>query len=125
MAEGAERARLLNHFEDLEDPRIERCKRHSLPDIIAIAICAVICGAMFGRSRRETGLKVGIRGKRLQVCWKEDCLLEVLLSQSAIVLPGMSAAPFIPVRGYVTIQRLRARLLSLDTVSVREGKGTA
>ena len=42
------------------DPRIERSKRHKLLDIIAIAICATICGAdswvhieMFGRSKEE------------------------------------------------------------------------
>ncbi len=30
---------------DIEDPRIERTKRHELIDVITIAICAVICGA--------------------------------------------------------------------------------
>ncbi len=40
---GAWRGRgLLDHFEALEDPRIERSKRYSLLDIITIAICAVI-----------------------------------------------------------------------------------
>lgn len=33
------------YFDDLPDPRIERCKRHQLLDIIAIAICAVISHA--------------------------------------------------------------------------------
>jgi predicted transposase YbfD/YdcC len=48
------------HFSDLEDPRMERTKRHQLLDIIAIAICGVICGAdswvdleLFGRSKEE------------------------------------------------------------------------
>ena len=48
------------HFNDLEDPRMERTKRHQLLDIIAIAICGVICGAdswvdleLFGRSKEE------------------------------------------------------------------------
>ena len=47
-------------FWELEDPRIERCKRHRLLDIITIAICAVICGAnswvyveMFGKSKED------------------------------------------------------------------------
>ena len=31
----------MEFFGDLEDPRIERCKRHQLLDIITIAICAV------------------------------------------------------------------------------------
>ena len=36
---------LTEHFADLEDPHIERAKRHELCDSIVIAICAVICGA--------------------------------------------------------------------------------
>lgn len=49
---------LFAHFADLPDPRIERTKRHQLLDIIAIALCAVICGAdswvdveLFGRAK--------------------------------------------------------------------------
>jgi hypothetical protein len=33
------------HFDDLPDPRIDRCKHHLLLDIITIAICAVISNA--------------------------------------------------------------------------------
>ena len=36
---------ILTHFADLEDPRIERSKLHSLPDVLGLTICAVICGA--------------------------------------------------------------------------------
>jgi len=36
---------LLRAFAQLKDPRMNRTKRHSLTDILAIAICAVICGA--------------------------------------------------------------------------------
>ncbi|NJO65718.1 MAG: ISAs1 family transposase [Richelia sp. RM2_1_2] len=36
---------ISDYFVDLEDPRIERTKRHKLIDVITIAICAVICGA--------------------------------------------------------------------------------
>ena len=53
-------ASIMDYFETLEDPRIDRCKRHQLLDIIAIAICAVICGAdswvyieLFGKSKEE------------------------------------------------------------------------
>ncbi len=38
-------ASLISHFAALPDPRIDRTKRHKLIDIIAIAICGVICGA--------------------------------------------------------------------------------
>jgi predicted transposase YbfD/YdcC len=37
---------LVTHFASLEDPRLERTRKHNLLlDIIAITICAVICGA--------------------------------------------------------------------------------
>lgn len=49
---------LLEHFSTLTDPRIERRKLHKLIDILAIAICATICGAetweeleLFGQSK--------------------------------------------------------------------------
>ena len=61
MAKG-EGPTVLDCFASLEDPRIERSKRHKLLDIIAIAIAiyATICGTdswvhieMFGRSKEE------------------------------------------------------------------------
>ena len=36
---------LINHFDEIKDPRIERKKLHKLIDIIIIAICAVVSGA--------------------------------------------------------------------------------
>jgi predicted transposase YbfD/YdcC len=33
------------HFAEIEDPRVERTRRHKLLDIIVVAMCAVICGA--------------------------------------------------------------------------------
>ena len=36
---------LIDHFEQLTDPRVERTKDHKLIDIIVIALCAMICGA--------------------------------------------------------------------------------
>ena len=51
---------IMQCFGGLEDPRIDRCKRRRLLDIITIAICAVICGAgmwvhveMFGKSKED------------------------------------------------------------------------
>jgi len=51
---------LLRFFDELEDPRMERTKLHSLDGILFIALCAVICGAdswteveMFGWAKRE------------------------------------------------------------------------
>lgn len=37
--------RIADCFADLVDPRIERTKRHTLFDLITIAVCGVICGA--------------------------------------------------------------------------------
>ncbi|MEH2188755.1 MAG: ISAs1 family transposase [Nostoc sp.] len=36
---------IADHFAVIQDPRIDRTKRHNLIDIMTIAICAVICGA--------------------------------------------------------------------------------
>ena len=36
---------LLEHFAKLTDPRIDRTKDHKLIDILAIAICGMLCGA--------------------------------------------------------------------------------
>jgi predicted transposase YbfD/YdcC len=50
----------LRHHLRLKDPRINRCKRHLLLDIVTIAICAVLGNAdtwkdiaLFGRRRKE------------------------------------------------------------------------
>jgi len=60
MAQERKESSILAYFGDLPDPRIERCKRHRLLDIIAIGICAVVCGAdsyvemeEFGKAKRE------------------------------------------------------------------------
>ena len=52
------KATILDHFADLDDPRVERTRHHKLVDILAIAICATICGAdswvhieLFGKSK--------------------------------------------------------------------------
>lgn len=51
---------LLEHFKNLEDPRAQHLIEHQLLDIIAITICAVICGAetwvdieSYGRAKEE------------------------------------------------------------------------
>jgi len=51
---------LIECFADLPDPRIDRCKKHKLIDIVVIGLCAVICGAegptdmeAFGEAKAE------------------------------------------------------------------------
>jgi len=46
---------LLEYFEELEDPREARGRRHLLGSIVAIAICAVICGAEEWSTMAEFG----------------------------------------------------------------------
>ncbi len=36
--------RLIDLPVDMDDPRMNRCKKHSLSDVFAISICAVLCG---------------------------------------------------------------------------------
>lgn len=47
---------LIDCFADLTDPRLERCKRHPLIDLVFIAVCAVICGAEGFTNMEEFGL---------------------------------------------------------------------
>lgn len=51
---------LVEHFSSVSDPRIDRTKRHQLIDILAIAICATLCGAegweefeLFGQAKQD------------------------------------------------------------------------
>jgi len=60
MSKERKESSILAYFGELPDPRIDRCKRHQLIDIIVIGICAVICGAdsfvemeEFGRAKRD------------------------------------------------------------------------
>src|SRR5947207_2004062 len=58
---------IVRHFGGLRDPRVARRRLHSLCDLIAIAMCAVICGAEswedvaeYGR-QKQTWLKTFLR----------------------------------------------------------------
>ena len=61
MASGTQELGTIGkHFGGLQDPRMERTRRHELLEIITIAICGVICGAdswvdieLFGKCKRE------------------------------------------------------------------------
>lgn len=51
---------LIEHFSKLEDPRVERNKKHELIDVIVLCVCAVVSGANgwsdieeFGRAKLE------------------------------------------------------------------------
>lgn len=60
MREKQEDISIQAFFSQIEDPRVERTKRHKLIDIIVIAVCAIICGAegwesmqTYGESKKE------------------------------------------------------------------------
>jgi predicted transposase YbfD/YdcC len=51
---------IMEHFREIEDPRIERNKRHTIWDIIVLTICAVVCGcetwediSMYGEEKQQ------------------------------------------------------------------------
>ena len=51
---------LIEHISLIDDPRIQKKCRHRLVDIVAIAICAILCGAddwnaieRFGNARKD------------------------------------------------------------------------
>jgi len=52
-------ASIVEHFQTIEDPRIERTKKHHLLDILVIAVCTLLTGGegfqdmeLFGKSKR-------------------------------------------------------------------------
>jgi hypothetical protein len=45
----------LRFFAGITDPRVERCKRHLLDEIIFIAIASVICGAETWKDMEDFG----------------------------------------------------------------------
>ena len=54
---GTEFASIAIHFADLEDPRVSRTQRHPLINVVAIGLCAVICGARHFTEMEEFGKK--------------------------------------------------------------------
>jgi predicted transposase YbfD/YdcC len=49
------RPALIEHLQQINDPCIERTKRHKLIDIVAIAVCATVCGAEAWTEMEEFG----------------------------------------------------------------------
>lgn len=56
----ADKLSLLDHVQSLDDPRLERCRKHHLRDIIFLSVCAMTSGAdtfvafeTFGHERIE------------------------------------------------------------------------
>ena len=51
---------LIEHFSKLEDPRVERNRKHELMDVIVLCVCAVVSGAE-GWSDAAADLRLGFR----------------------------------------------------------------
>ena len=47
-------ASIVEHFQTLEDPRIERTKKHRLLDILVIAVCTLLSGRVGAGSAPPT-----------------------------------------------------------------------
>jgi hypothetical protein len=89
-------ASIIEHFAEVEDPRVEYLVDHQLIDIITIAPCAVIAGAdnwtevaqnfatlrhcALNLLKHETSAKCGIQATRKKAGWSTDYLLKVLLN---------------------------------------------
>lgn len=48
---------LIRHFSPLEDPRIDRQKKHMLIDVVVIAICATLCRGTSFEDFEDFGLE--------------------------------------------------------------------
>jgi predicted transposase YbfD/YdcC len=48
---------MASHFEAIDDPRVERTRKHTLVDILCLSICAVIAGAEGWEDIEEFGLQ--------------------------------------------------------------------
>src|SRR4029450_6482787 len=98
-------ASIVEHFRTLEDPRIERTKKHLLLDILVIAVCTLLTGGegfqdmeLFGKS------KVSFRSASL-ISPRESATAEV---------PRSSA---LPQPGEVGVSRQNARFAHHEAVS--------
>ena len=47
---------IIHHFSSINDPRVNRQKKHQLQDIFFISLCAMICGADNWVAIEEFGL---------------------------------------------------------------------
>ena len=52
---------LIEHFSKLEDPRVDRNKKHELIDVIVLCVCAVLSGAEGWSDIEERNLSTPLR----------------------------------------------------------------
>ena len=113
---------IVEHFQSLEDPRIERSKKHRLIDILVIALCTLLSGGegfqdmeLFGKSKRAwlqtfLALPHGIPSHdtfgrvfaRLNPRRFQACFLAWTQAVAQLALIMASATPGTPVPGGTT-----------------------
>ena len=64
-------------FVPVEDPRVERTKRHRLRDIIILAMCGVICGAEGWVEIEEFGRAIALDKSRMFLYNEGKCCSSV------------------------------------------------
>ncbi|GGP70175.1 hypothetical protein GCM10009347_42520 [Shewanella algicola] len=69
----------LTHFNSITDPRIERCKKHQLIDILLLAICAVLSEAEGGEDIEDFD--------HLKLDWLKNTVLSLVVYQSMTPSP--------------------------------------
>ena len=72
-------ATFLKHFNSITDPRIERCKKHELIDILLLAISAVLSGAEGWEDIEDFG--------HLKLDWLKNMVLSKRVSQNTTPSP--------------------------------------
>ncbi len=61
----------LDAFQELEDPRIDRCKMHSMEEVLFLTICGVLCGCESWNDIENFG-KVKVEFLRGYLPYKEE-----------------------------------------------------
>ena len=106
MEEGDVQA-LETIFAQVEDPRVERTKRHRLRDIIILAICGVICGAEGWAEIEEFG--------KAKEAWFTELLISVSMTSGTIL-------PTVLLRRQVDFDCCLRKLLWLEEPSVARSR---
>ena len=96
-------APLLAQLAALPDPRIDRAKRHSLTDVLAIALLATLRRWALSLMRQDTTQKTGLKGRRLIAGWDPDYLLHLL--HLAVPAPDTISQCVSPAFGILLLSR--------------------
>ena len=74
---------LIGHFSKLEDPRIDRNKKHELIDVTVLCVCAVVSGARVGVTSRSSDAR-SFSGFVGTFRWRTGCRSMTPLPESSL-----------------------------------------